>query len=89
MKVLSKSAPVPVRTAIPWRWVTVAMAGLILVLVGGAALTRPGLAPATGTLTPEQVRYDFGEVAIGEGLLVTQIPLAVEGTVRVTTLESS
>jgi hypothetical protein len=89
MKVLSKSAPVPVRAAVPWRWITLVMGGLILLLLGGAMFARPGLAPTTGTLIADQVQYDFGTVAIGDGLLVTQLPLMVEGTVRVTLLESS
>jgi hypothetical protein len=70
-----------------WFWAG-ALLLLALVGIGVARLSSPET-PATGSLSAAQLRHDFGEVGIGDGVLATQLPLDVRGTVRVTTLESS
>jgi hypothetical protein len=67
-----------------------AAALLVLALVGiGVVWLSVPETPATGSLSAPQLRHDFGEAGIRDGLLTTQLPLDVRGTVRVTTLESS
>lgn len=75
------------------RWIFLSVA--VVALVAGAVLLlrsgdeSPAAASATGTLTPERISHDFGQVSMGGGILSTRFPLAVDSDALVTDVLTS
>lgn len=68
--------------------------GLVLLAALGALVAALVLAPRTaseptGAVTAATISHDFGEVRIGDGLVLTRFPLEIVGTPLVSILGST
>jgi hypothetical protein len=88
MKVISKQRThyPPATKSQPW---VLAGAIALILLVGGVILATSGREQAGGTLISKTTAQDLGIVSMSKGIVIAQFPLTVQGTTRVTDIETS
>ena len=69
------------------RWIGGAV--LVLVIVAVAFFSLPGSGLAQSGLSAGNTRHDFGTVRMSGGIISTQFPLTVQGSVQVVGLDTT